>query len=36
VKAKENLKAKSLKIYMEKNAPKNTVKTSMSKYREED
>jgi uncharacterized protein len=36
VKAEENLKSKSLKVYVEKYAPKTAIRTSMSKYREED
>lgn len=35
VKAKENLKSKSLKVYVEKYAPKTTIRTSMNQYREE-
>jgi uncharacterized protein len=35
VKAEENLKAKSLKIYVEKFAPKTALRTSMNMYREE-
>jgi predicted AAA+ superfamily ATPase len=35
VKSEENLKSKSLKVYFEKYAPKNVVRTSMSPYREE-
>jgi uncharacterized protein len=33
VKAEENLKSKSLKVYLEKFAPKIAVRTSMNKYR---
>ena len=36
VKAEENLKSKSLKVYVEKHAPKTAIRTSMSKYRQED
>jgi predicted AAA+ superfamily ATPase len=36
VKAEENLKSKSLKVFVEKYGNKNAVRTSMSKYREED
>lgn len=36
VKAEENLKSKSLKVYVEKYAPKIVIRTSMSKYRQED
>ena len=36
VKAEENLKSKSLKVYVEKYEPKTAIKTSMSKYRQED
>lgn len=36
VKAEENLKAKSLKVYCEKFAPEYAVRTSMSKYRNQD
>jgi uncharacterized protein len=36
VKAEENLKSKSLKVYVEKYAPKTAIRTSMSKYRQED
>ena len=36
VKAEENLKSKSLKVYLEKYAPKTAIRTSMSKYRQED
>lgn len=36
VKAEENLKAKSLKIYVESFATSIAIRTSMSKYREED
>ncbi len=36
VKAEENLQAKSLKQYAEKYKPKYCIRTSMSKYREED
>lgn len=35
VKAEENLKSKSLKVYFEKYAPKKVVRTSMSPYRKE-
>ena len=35
VKAEENVKAKSLKVYVEKFAPPMAVRTSMNKYREE-
>lgn len=35
VKAEENLKSKSLKIFVEKFENKNAIRTSMSKYREE-
>lgn len=35
VKAEENLKSKSLKVYVEKFSPKTTIRTSMNKYREE-
>jgi uncharacterized protein len=35
VKAEENLKSKSLKVYFEKYAPKTVVRTSMSPYRKE-
>ena len=35
VKAEENLKAKSLKVYVEKFSPKIAVRTSMNKYRVE-
>jgi predicted AAA+ superfamily ATPase len=35
VKAEENLKSKSLKVYMDKFAPKLVIRTSMSKYRQE-
>lgn len=35
VKAEENLKAKSLKLYVEKFTPKTAIRTSMNKYREE-
>ncbi|MES2795763.1 MAG: ATP-binding protein [Bacteroidota bacterium] len=35
VKAEENLKSKSLKVYVEKYAPKTTIRTSMNQYREE-
>jgi uncharacterized protein len=35
VKAEENLKAKSLKVYVEKFAPKTALRTSMNMYREE-
>ncbi len=36
VKAEENLKSKSLKVYVEKYIPKSAIRTSMSKYRKED
>ena len=36
VKAEENLKSKSLKVYVEKYTPKTAIRTSMSKYRQED
>lgn len=36
VKAEENLKSKSLKIFVEKYANKKAIRTSMSKYRKED
>ncbi len=36
VKAEENLKSKSLKVYVEKYAPKTAIRTSMSKFRQED
>ncbi len=36
VKAEENLKSKSLKVYVEKYTPKTAIRMSMSKYREED
>ena len=36
VKAEENLKSKSLKVYVGKYAPKTAIRTSMSKFREED
>lgn len=36
VKAEENLKAKSLKLYCQKYMPKEAVRTSMSDYREQD
>lgn len=35
VKAEENLKSKSLKVYQDKFAPKLVIRTSMSKYRQE-
>jgi predicted AAA+ superfamily ATPase len=35
VKAEENLKAKSLKVYVEKFSPKKAIRTSMNKYRVE-
>lgn len=35
VKAEENLKSKSLKVYVEKFSPKIAIRTSMSKYRAE-
>ena len=36
VKAEENLHAKSLKVYHEKYAPKNSIRTSMSDFREQE
>ena len=36
VKAEENLRAKSLKVYCEKYCPKLAIRTSMSDYREQD
>ncbi len=36
VKAEENLKAKSLKQYVEKVSPKYAIRTSMSDYRKEE
>ena len=36
VKAEENLKSKSLKVFVEKNKNKNAIRTSMSNYRKED
>lgn len=36
VKAEENLKSKSLKVYVEKYTPRIAIRTSMSKYRQED
>ena len=36
VKAEENLKAKSLKVFVEKYKPPKAIRTSMSKYRAED
>jgi uncharacterized protein len=36
VKAEENLKAKSLKVFAEKFENKNAIRTSMNKYRKED
>ncbi len=36
VKAEENLKAKSLKVFVEKFENKNAIRTSMSKFRKED
>lgn len=36
VKAEENLKAKSLKVFCDKYKPKKAVRTSLSDYREED
>ncbi len=36
VKAEENLRAKSLKVYCEKYKPELAVRTSMTKYREQD
>ena len=35
VKAEENVKSKSLKVYVEKFSPKTALRTSMNKYREE-
>ena len=35
VKAEENLKSKSLKVFVEKYGPKKVIRTSMSKFREE-
>lgn len=35
VKAEENLMAKSLKVYVEKYAPKTAIRTSMNPFREE-
>ena len=35
VKAEENLKAKSLKVYCEKYQPAEAIRTSMSDYREQ-
>ena len=36
VKASENLRAKSIKIYKEKYQPEISIRTSMSDYRKED
>jgi uncharacterized protein len=36
VKAEENLKAKSLKVFVDKYSPKTVIRTSMSKYRQQD
>lgn len=36
VQAETNLKAKSLKVYHEKFAPKHSIKTSMANYKQED
>jgi len=36
VKAEENLKSKSLKVFVEKYENKNAIRTSMSKFRKED
>ena len=36
VKAEENLKAKSLKVFVDKHSPKTVIRTSMSKYRQQD
>src|SRR5690606_31141203 len=36
VKAEENLKAKSLKVYCDKYKPKTAIRASLSDYREED
>lgn len=36
VKAEENLKAKSLRVYCDKYKPKTAIRTSMSDYREQD
>ena len=36
VKAEENLKAKSLRVYYEKYKPQTAIRTSMSNYREQD
>lgn len=36
VKAEENLKSKSLKVFIEKHKNKNAIRTSMSNYRKED
>jgi predicted AAA+ superfamily ATPase len=36
VKAEENLKAKSLKVYVEKYQPTTAIRTSMSRFREQD
>ena len=36
VKAEENLKSKSLKVFVEKHSNTNAIRTSMSKYRKED
>ena len=36
VKAEENLKAKSLKVFVDKYSPTTAIRTSMSKYRQQD
>jgi predicted AAA+ superfamily ATPase len=36
VKAEENLKSKSLKVFVEKYAPSRAIRTSMSRFREQD
>ncbi|WP_353483074.1 ATP-binding protein [Haliscomenobacter sp.] len=36
VKAEENLKSKSLKVFVEKYAPSNAIRTSMSRFRAQD
>ena len=36
VKAEENLKAKSLRVYCDKHKPELAIRTSMSNYRKED
>ena len=36
VKAEENLKAKSLKVYCDKFKPQTAIRTSMSNYREQE